>query len=93
MSSCVPFIGKVLLRQLQNDGESAYAREEDAITTLDNLETQKQVKRVIRFLEHKMEQLYEIQESKNKSTMINQDVVELQDSMKRVSWTFSIYLN
>lgn len=76
--------GKVLLRQLQNDGESAYTREEDAITTLDNLETQKQVKRVIRFLEYKMEQLYEIQETKSKSKIFSQEVIDLQDSMKKV---------
>lgn len=76
--------GKALLRQLQNDGESSYEKEEDAITTLDNLETQKKVKRVIRFLEHKMEQLYEFQDVINKLTMVNQEIVELQTSIKQV---------
>ncbi|CAI9718075.1 Hypothetical predicted protein [Octopus vulgaris] len=76
--------GKILLNQLQKNGEQSFSSEEDTVFTLDNLETQKQVKRVIHFLERKMERLLQIQENETPSTGRKEIISELQISISKV---------
>eukprot|EP00106_Octopus_bimaculoides_P016747 XP_014784189.1 PREDICTED: SEC14 domain and spectrin repeat-containing protein 1-B-like [Octopus bimaculoides] len=76
--------GKILLNQLQKNGEQSFSSEEDTVFTLDNLETQKQVKRVIHFLERKMERLLQIQENETHSAGRKEIISELQISISTV---------
>ncbi|GAB1610540.1 hypothetical protein Ahia01_001340300 [Argonauta hians] len=76
--------GRILLNHLQNNGDQPFSSEEDTIFTLDNLETQKQVKRVIHHLERKMERLHQIQENESLSKRTKEESSELQVSINKV---------
>ncbi|KAK3083009.1 hypothetical protein FSP39_011505 [Pinctada imbricata] len=77
--------GRELLARLQQySNDQSTAAEEDAVTTLDNLEDQKQVKRMIQYLEGRVDKLQQVLEDRDRSLSINLQYEDLQRNIKTV---------
>lgn len=77
----VYFVGHDLLTRLKLPGNS----EEDTASTLDNLEEQKQVKRLITYLENRVDKLQNLLEDRDRSLSLNLQYEDFQRNVKHVS--------
>lgn len=75
------FVGHDLLTRLKLPGNS----EEDTASTLDNLEEQKQVKRLITYLENRVDKLQNLLEDRDRSLSLNLQYEDFQRNVKHVS--------
>ena len=75
------FVGHDLLTRLKPPGNS----EDDPASTLDNLEDQKQVKRLITYLENRVDKLQNLLEDRDRSLSLNLEYEDFQRNVKHVS--------
>lgn len=65
--------------------EDRHQGEEEPVSTLDHLEAQKQVKRLIQYMENRIDKLQGLLEDQDRSGVTNQKFEELQRHIKSVS--------
>jgi hypothetical protein len=73
------------LTRLKRPGNS----EEDTASTLDNLEDQKQVKRLITYLENRVDKLQNLLEDRDRSLSLNLEYEDFQRNVRNVSQELS----
>ncbi|XP_046554784.1 SEC14 domain and spectrin repeat-containing protein 1-like [Haliotis rubra] len=77
--------GKDLLNRLQYDSsQSGFRSEDEVIPTLDNLEAQKQTKRVIQYLENRVEKLQDFLDDRDKYLNLSMKYSEWKRKVKSV---------
>ncbi|CAG5126014.1 unnamed protein product, partial [Candidula unifasciata] len=76
--------GQDVLKSLQENGFSGYSDNQGMIPTLDNLEAQKQVKRVLQYLTNRVDKLQEFLEDRDRSLNANMQYAEWKRNVKVV---------
>lgn len=86
-SSSLVLVGKDLLNRLHHQNDIVIPPGDDeAVSTLDHLEAQKQVKRLIQYMENCIEKLENLLEDEDRSVITNQKFEDLQRHIKAVSF-------
>ncbi|KAK3802342.1 hypothetical protein RRG08_034490 [Elysia crispata] len=76
--------GQSLLKSLQETNYSGYSDNQGTVPTLDNLEAQKQVKRVLQYLTNRVDKLHDMLEDRDKSLNANMQFEEWKRNVKTV---------
>ncbi|GFO38536.1 sec14 domain and spectrin repeat-containing protein 1 [Plakobranchus ocellatus] len=76
--------GQEVLKSLQENGYSGYHDSQGTVPTLDNLEAQKQVKRVLQYLTNRVDKLQDLLEERDRSLNANLQFEEWKRNVKTV---------
>ncbi|KAK6166178.1 hypothetical protein SNE40_022937 [Patella caerulea] len=76
--------GRDVLSNLQDKANGRFHSGNESVSTLDNLEAQKQVNRVIQYLENRVDKLQDFLEDRDKSLNMNMQTEEWKRSIKTV---------
>ena len=79
------FLGKGLLSRLHQHEDTILPGDEEPVSTLDHLEAQKQVKRLIQYMDNRIDKLQNLLEDEDRSVITNQKFEDLQRHIKSVS--------
>lgn len=77
------FLGRELLLKLQQYNEAAMPGD-GSVTTLDNLESQKQVKRTLQYIENRLDKIQNFLEDQDRSLHMNVLRDDLQKEFRQV---------
>lgn len=96
MSALCTFVGKEVLNQLQQSvggsvGMGSHGGDEEPVPTLDLLEAQKQVKRIVQYLEQRVEILRNTLEQRDKVYNLHFQFTDWKRNVKTASSSFVLH--